>query len=68
MDDQGSGTPMTGTDGDVYLGVLANPHARHNGRGFMLHFDQDLAKQKTSGSFGWDITAFSYSQFACPDL
>jgi len=56
MTDQGSGTPMVGTDGDVYFGVLANPHDRHNGRGFMLHFDKALAKQKLSGSFGWDIT------------
>lgn len=56
MTDQSSGCPMIGTDGDVYFGVLSNPHERHNYRGFMLHFDKTLATQKAPCSFGWDIT------------
>lgn len=56
MTDSSSGTPMIGPDGDVYFGVLSNPHTRHNGRGFLLHFDRTLVTQKAPGSFGWDIT------------
>lgn len=53
---QSSSSPMIGTDGDVYFGVLSNPHVQHNGRGYLLHFDKTLATQKATGSFGWDIT------------
>lgn len=53
---QSSGAPMVGSDGDVYYGVLGNPHIQHNLRGWLLHFDRSLRTQKVSGSFGWDIT------------
>jgi hypothetical protein len=53
---QSSASPMVGTDGDVYFGILSNPHQQHNGRGYLLHFDRTLAVQKPTGSFGWDIT------------
>jgi hypothetical protein len=45
-----------GPDGDVYYGVLENPFPSHNDRGWMLHFNSDLSKQKIPGSFGWDDT------------
>lgn len=53
---QSSASPMIGPDGDVYIGVLSNPHEEHNGRGYLLHFDKTLTTQKPTGSFGWDIT------------
>ena len=56
LTDQSSAAPMVGPDGDVYYGVLSNPHVQHNGRGFMLHFDKTLAVQHAPGSFGWDNT------------
>ncbi len=55
--DQSSATPMIGPDGDVYFGVIGNPHIAHDLRGYMLHFDKMLLTQKPSGSFGWDNTA-----------
>jgi hypothetical protein len=56
MSDQSSGSPMVGTDGDVYFGVLENPFGEHNLRGFLLHYDSELVKRKPVGSFGWDNT------------
>jgi hypothetical protein len=56
LSDQSSATPTVGPDGDVYFGVLENPFPNHNDRGWMLHFNSDLSKQKTPGSFGWDDT------------
>ena len=56
MDDQSSGCPMVGTDGDIYFGIIENPQFQHNDRGFMLHFDKTLVKQKPTGNFGWDNT------------
>jgi len=52
--DDGTASPMVGPDGDVFLGVLANPD--NNSRGWLLHFNQDLSVQKTPGAFGWDFT------------
>lgn len=53
---QSSASPMVGSDGDVYFGVLGNPSSSHNSRGYLLHFNATLATQKPTGSFGWDIT------------
>jgi len=55
--DESSATPTVGPDGDVYFGVLENPFPDHNDRGWLLHFNHDLSKQKIPGSFGWDDTA-----------
>jgi hypothetical protein len=53
-----SATPMVGTDGDVYYGVLETPCcSSHNDRGWMLHYNSSLSTLKTPGSFGWDNTA-----------
>ena len=56
MSDQSSGTPMIGTDGDVYFGILENPLGTHNFRGYLLHYDRTLTQRKPIGSFGWDNT------------
>jgi hypothetical protein len=49
-----SATPTIGPDGDVFFGVLGNPLTKHDFRGWLLHFDRNLRKVKTPGSFGWD--------------
>lgn len=56
VEDLGTGCPMIGPDGDVYVGVLENPFGSNGLRGWMLHFTGDLATQKVSGAFGWDDT------------
>ena len=53
--DDGTASPMVAPDGDVYMGVFANPD--NGSRGFLLRFTSDLAVEKTPGSFGWDYTA-----------
>jgi hypothetical protein len=55
--DGSSAAPTVGPDGDVYFGVLENPFPSHNDRGWLLHYNSDLSKTKTPGSFGWDDTA-----------
>jgi hypothetical protein len=55
--DCSSATPTVGPDGDVYFGVLENPFPNHNDRGWLLHFNSNLSRTKTPGSFGWDDTA-----------
>ena len=57
LDDDGSGTPTVGPDGDVYFGVLENPLGANHYRGWRLHFDSLLSQSKTPGAFGWDNTA-----------
>ena len=54
--DQSSASPMIGSDGDVYFGVLTSPNSEHNARGYLLHFNSTFSTQKPTGSFGWDIT------------
>jgi hypothetical protein len=56
LSDDSSSAPTVGPDGDVYFGVLENPFPNHNDRGWMLHFNSNLTKLKTPGSFGWDDT------------
>ena len=52
----GSATPMVGPDGDVYFGVLGNPVSSHDSRGWLLHYNATLTREKIPGSFGWDET------------
>jgi hypothetical protein len=49
-------SPTIGPDGDVYFGVLENPAASHDFRGWLLHFSAHLTRVKIPGSFGWDDT------------
>lgn len=49
-------SPTVGPDGDVFYGVLGNPILKHDVRGWLLHFNAELAKAKAPGSFGWDDT------------
>jgi len=51
-----SATPLVGPDGDVYYGVLGNPELSHDARGWLLHFNATLTREKIPGSFGWDDT------------
>jgi hypothetical protein len=51
-----SASPTIGPDGDVYFGVLENPFPKHDSRGWLLHFNASLTKEKIPGSFGWDNT------------
>lgn len=57
ISDNSSASPTAGPDGDVYYGVLESPFPENNDRGWLLHFDSTLARQKTPGAFGWDDTA-----------
>ena len=57
INDSSSSTPTVGPDGDVYFGVLENPFPAHTDRGWLLHFNSTLTKEKVPGSFGWDDTA-----------
>jgi len=54
--DDGTAAPVVGPDGDVYYGVLENPFGSNNLRGWLLHFDGNLATTKIPGAFGWDDT------------
>ncbi|MGH3394443.1 MAG: hypothetical protein ACRDPO_07110 [Streptosporangiaceae bacterium] len=51
-----SATPMVGPDGDVYYGVLGHTAWSHDGRGWLLHYNASLTREKIPGSFGWDET------------
>lgn len=57
LNDNSSASPTIGPDGDVYLGVLENPFPSNHARGWLLHFDGNLAPQGAPGAFGWDDTA-----------
>jgi hypothetical protein len=61
-----SASPTVGPDGDVYYGVLENPFPSHDDRGWLLHFNATLTKEKTPGSFGWDSTVSVLPARAAP--
>jgi hypothetical protein len=50
VDDDSTGSPVVGPDGDVYYGVYVNYS------GWLLHFSGDLSRQMPPGAFGWDNT------------
>ena len=52
--DDGTASPMVAPDGDVFLGIFANPY--NGSRGFLAHFSGDLSVNKGYGAFGWDFT------------
>ena len=52
--DDGTASPMVAPDGDVFLGIFANPY--NGSRGFLAHFSGDLSVTKPYGGFGWDYT------------
>ena len=56
LNESSTSSPMVGSDGDVYFGVLESNAPAHNFRGWLLHFDAALTRTKTPGSFGWDDT------------
>ena len=56
LSESSTSSPMVGSDGDVYFGVLESNAPAHNFRGWLLHFDAALTRTKTPGSFGWDDT------------
>ena len=55
--DDASASPMVGSDGDVYFGVVETICCTRNDRGWMLHYNGTLDSVKTPGGFGWDDTA-----------
>ncbi len=55
--DDGTASPTVGPDGDVYFGVFENQYGANHYRGWMRHFDANLAVTKIAGPFGWDDTA-----------
>jgi hypothetical protein len=64
--DDSTSSPTVGPDGDVYYGILENPFASNNDRGWLLHFDANLTTTKTPGAFGWDITPSIVPSTAVP--
>jgi hypothetical protein len=61
-----SASPTIGPDGDVYYGVVESDFQTHNDRGWLLHFNANLRKTKTPGSFGWDDTVSIIPSSAVP--
>ena len=66
ISDDSSASPTVGPDGDVYYGVLENPFPEHDARGWLLHFNANLTRAKTPGSFGWDNTVSVMPASAVP--
>lgn len=64
--DDSSASPTIGPDGDVFYGVVESDFVTHNDRGWLLHFDAQLKKTKTPGSFGWDDTVSVVPSSAVP--
>ncbi|MFM7322661.1 MAG: Ig-like domain repeat protein [Armatimonadota bacterium] len=52
--EESTSSPTVAPDGDVYLGIFANPW--DGSRGFLRRFSADLSVSKTTGGFGWDYT------------
>ncbi|WP_425228774.1 hypothetical protein [Sphingomonas sp.] len=56
VSDDGTASPVVGSDGRVYYGVLEAQFGTHNGRGWLLQFDAALNAIGAPGSFGWDVS------------
>jgi hypothetical protein len=56
VSDDGTSSPVVGTDGRVFYGVLEAQFGSHNARGWLLQFDALLNSAGVPGSFGWDIS------------
>ncbi|MEO6389242.1 MAG: hypothetical protein ABIT16_05965 [Croceibacterium sp.] len=56
ISDDGTATPVVGTDGRVFYGVLEAQFPTHNARGWLLQFDASLNPVGVPGSFGWDVS------------
>ncbi|MEO5493806.1 MAG: hypothetical protein ABIR08_07240 [Sphingomonas sp.] len=56
LSDDGTATPVVGSDGRVFYGVLESQFATHNARGWLLQFDALLNPVGVPGSFGWDVS------------
>jgi hypothetical protein len=56
VNDDSSGAPTIGPDGDVYYGVLETYCCQNHDRGWLLHFNSTLSTTKLPGAFGWDTT------------
>ncbi len=64
--DDGTASPMVGSDGDVYFGVLEQPWYSNHDRGWLLHFDANLIPKGAPGAFGWDDTPSLVPSSAVP--
>jgi len=56
VSDDGTATPVVGSDGRVFYGVLEAQFPSHNARGWLLQFDASLNPAGVPGSFGWDVS------------
>ena len=56
VSDDGTASPVVGTDGRVFYGVLEAQFGTHNARGWLLQFDALLNPAGVPGSFGWDVS------------
>lgn len=55
VSDDGTSSPVIGSDGRVFYGVLETMFPAHNARGWLLQFDALLNPVGVPGSFGWDV-------------
>lgn len=56
VSDDGTASPVVGTDGRVFYGVLEANFPNHNARGWLLQFTALLNSAGAPGSFGWDVS------------
>jgi len=56
VSDDGTASPVVGSDGRVFYGVLETTFPTHNARGWLLQFDALLNPVGVPGSFGWDVS------------
>lgn len=56
ISDDGTASPVVGSDGRVFYGVLESQFPTHNARGWLLQFDASLSPAGVPGSFGWDVS------------
>nr|WP_299908420.1 hypothetical protein [Sphingomonas bacterium] len=56
LSDDGTASPVVGSDGRVFYGVLETTFPTHNARGWLLQFDALLNPVGVPGSFGWDVS------------